>query len=1179
MSDRDRKRLREIHTFPALVKYLREDLGWPVEQANFADLDEITFDWEADELGIDPDQAAKIEYIKQLRPLENGEPQGVFFVKFNAKSLPVVALRRLLSRLVIKKRATATAAERPLWAMRDLVFISSYGSNEERQLSFAYFQESDHKTELPTLKVLGWDDRDTALHLDRVHDLLTSHLTWPANHRLLPIWRKDWSKAFELRHGQVVSTAKELAEQLATLARGIRERANQLLRLETENGPLRALMTAFKGALIHDLTEDQFADMYAQTIAYGLLSARITHPDPVQAETLPDLIPVTNPFLKELMETFVLAGGKRRGRKKGLHLDFDELGINDVVDLLRRANMDAILRNFGAAERREDPVTYFYEDFLDAYDSQERKRRGVYYTPKPVVSYIVRRVHELLQRDFGIEDGLASTITWAEMVNRRDGLTTPHGVAPNSPFVQILDPATGTATFLVTVVEVIHEALRARWTREALSDSEQRTAWNEYVPKQLLPRLYGYELMMAPYAIAHLKIGLKLFETGYEFGSDERAQVFLTNALELASDASYSQIDALSNALARESRAVNVVKSTRCFTVVIGNPPYSGHSANNQVAWIVDKVHDYKRGLPDLQKPAQGKWLQDDYVKFIRLAEQLVSGSGSGVIGVITNHSYLTNPTFRGMRRHLLLSFDRLRVIDLHGNTKREERNAAAQEKDENVFDIQQGVAILLGARIRGNGAASVDHIDVWGSRASKYTGLARASLASPCAAVPSDPLWLFVPRDESLLPEYERGIRIPDLFSLAGDPAPGVVTTHDEFAIAFSPDEIRANVEELLASSTEAAARQRFRLCSQSQWEYGRAKRILKTGAWKEQILPILYRPFDVRFTINDPNVAVHRRERVLRHILGTRNIALLTDRQVGSEFSHVFCSRIMANDCALSTASRERTYVLPLYVVRDDDSLALEDRVYPNLQPDRLDTLSRGYELPLYAVRDNDSLALERRVYPNLQPERLDALSRGVEGSGSSKRLDQESIKPEAVFGYIYSILHSVSYRRRYSQFLKSDFPRVPIPGSAKIFWDLAKLGNELVELHLLESSKLSNLITTYTGPKLPEISRVAWSLGTVWLDTRTAKKGMDAGVGTIGFHGVSEAVWNFHIGGYQVCEKWLKDRKGRRLSKNDVEHYQRIIVALSETIRIMKEIDEVIGRHGGWPAAFQAGHQAPT
>jgi predicted helicase len=464
-------------------------------------------------------------------------------------------------------------------------------------------------------------------------------------------------------------------------------------------------------------------------------------------------------------------------------------------------------------------------------------------------------------------------------------------ISPDEPFVQILDPATGTATFLVEAIDVIHLTLISKWQQQHLTDTQQRTAWNEYVAKHLLPRLHAYELMMAPYAIAHMKLGLKLHETGYQFGADERARIYLTNALEpWVQQLRLPDLEAL----AHEAAAVNEIKRHKRFTVVMGNPPYAGHSANasrdesNELTFIGRLIEDYKAGCPELFKPAQAKWLQDDYVKFIRFAEQTLAGSQCRILGYITNHSYLNNPTFRGMRRHLCATFESLRLLDLHGNIKRVEGSNFGA-KDENVFDIQQGVAIQLSYY---NGVQKpnvhVWHADLWGTRSSKYATLTNGTALSFNFDLlsPKEPLFLFVPRNEDLLPEYERGWRVPEIFSLGGDPAPGIVSTHDEFAFAFTKNDIFANVDKLLATRSEAEARQQFRLCSQAQWDYRSAKRELASRSWKTKCLTVLYRPFDFRFTINDSNVAVHRRERVLRHMIGLANLALCTNRQVNGAF-----------------------------------------------------------------------------------------------------------------------------------------------------------------------------------------------------------------------------------------------------------------------------------------------------
>src|SRR5438552_156835 len=571
-----RSALANIKRFDQLIAYLRDEMGWPIARDSFEDVDDLFYDFTADELGIDPKTAAKIESIKRLRPLSPRQRWGIFFVKFEPKKLPVVALRRILSQVALKKRASANSAERTAWAAEDLLFVSNYGEGAERQISFAHFSQDRTKADLPILKVLGWNDRDTALHLDGVATELATRLSWPEDESNVDRWREKWRSAFTLRPDEVIKTSKALAVELAKLARKIRDRIRTILTIETENGPVTKLMKAFQEALVHDLDADGFADMYAQTIAYGLLSARVTNPKANTADGFASQLPVTNPFLKELMETFLHVGGRKGKTGRGPGIDFDELGVSEVVELLDDANMEAVARDFGDKNPQEDPVIHFYELFLKEYDAKKRLQRGVFYTPRPVVSYIVRSVHELLQTEFGLADGLADTATWSEMAKRHARLTLPEGVKPTDRFVTVLDPATGTGTFLVEAIEVIHRTLVEKWQREGHGEKKILDLWNDYVPKHLLPRLHGYELLMAPYAIAHLKLGLKLHETRYRFETDERARIYLTNALEPAHDFSGTLAFAIP-ALAHEAEAVSDVKQHQRFTIVIGNPPYSNY--------------------------------------------------------------------------------------------------------------------------------------------------------------------------------------------------------------------------------------------------------------------------------------------------------------------------------------------------------------------------------------------------------------------------------------------------------------------------------------------------------------------------------------------------------------------------------------------------------------------------
>ncbi|MDP2884780.1 MAG: type ISP restriction/modification enzyme, partial [Ignavibacteria bacterium] len=1043
---------------------------------------------------------------------------GIFFINFEPKRLPVVVLRRILRSLVIKKRQSANRAQQAAWKLHDLLFISSFGVSDERSITFAHFSESEEMGDLPSLRVLGWDDQDTPMHLEHAHSTLKEQLRWPEDEEDLNAWRMAWSSAFTLRYREVITTSKELAARLATLATRIRRRANSVLAIESERGPFRKLHEAFKESLVHDLKEDDFADMYAQTIAYGLLTARFSRPAGLVAENLVDMIPSTNPFLKDLLGTFLTLGG-RKGK-----VDFDELGINEVVELLRRTDADAIKRDFGNLNPDEDPVIRFYEDFLQQYDAEKRIRRGIFFTPVPVVSFIVRSVHELLQTEFGLEDGLASTVTWGEMAKRHKGLKIPDGVSPDEPFVQILDIAAGTGTFMVMVIEVIYQTMTAKWKKQGRMELEFYQLWDQYVPKHLLPRLYGFELMMAPYAIAHMKIGLKLSETGYRFHSDERLRLYLTNTLEPPHDIS-GQLEFMAPALAHESKAVNKIKREKKFTVVIGNPPYAGISANNSET-AVRLVDAYK--VVDGEALGEKKlWLQDDYVKFIRFSQMRLDETRVGVLGFITNHGFLDNPTFRGMRQSLMESFPGLHVLDLHGNANKGERAPDGGE-EQNVFEIKQGVAITLAVAPIESSKVTADHFQLWGLRAEKYKWLDEHSSGSTTWSrlTPSSPYRFLVPRNQDTLAEYQGFF---PLEKVVRDRTVGMITARDALTIQFTRIEIVQTVNQF-ASLSIKEAREQFELGKDARdWSVERAQEDLRNHKLSEKCLRlVLYRPFDVRHTFytgTSRGFIGQPQKRIMAHLDGKKNWALCISRfNRQKSLGYFFTTRTLTDFHLLDTVADSMT-VFPLYLSANND--------------------------------DQNELSLGRDDAPNFAPEFLTTLSDRLKIPSRQTSGLPVGLTPEDVFHYAYAVFHSPGYRSRYSEFLKIDFPRLPLTSSIDLFRALSKLGSELVALHLMESPKLDKHITKFVGKEL-EVEKVAYANDTVWIDKAQ----------TSGFKGVPENVWEFHIGGYQVCQKWLKDRKGRTLTKEDIEHYNRIVVALNETIRLMSEIDKVIDEYGGWP-----------
>ena len=902
-----------------------------------------------------------------------------------------------------------------------------------------------------------------------------------------------------------VGTPKELAQRMARQAHLIRNLIINALEKEPEGGSLHTQLAAFRDNLIPDLSVEYFADMYAQTIAYGLFAARCAHPEEKNftRQNAAYLLPKTNPFLRKLFGA--IAGPELDDRIAWL--------VDDLAQVLAQADMESVLKDFGKHSGKEDPVVHFYETFLKEYDEKIREMRGVYYTPEPVVSYIVRSIDYVLKTRFGKPQGLVD------------------------PCVRILDPAVGTATFLYMVVNEIHDSM--------VSQGQQGT-WNNYVEDKLLPRIFGFELLMAPYAVAHLKLGLLLQDTGYQFQTDQRLGIYLTNTLEHAFKKS-EQLAGFNEYIVDEANAAAEIKKEKPIMVVLGNPPYSGISANTSVrvfpdpktgkpkqelTWIGKLIEDYK--VVDGQPLGERKhWLQDDYVKFIRFGQWRIKETGQGILAFITNHGYLDNPTFRGMRQSLMNTFTDIYILNLHGNVKKKEV-APDGGKDTNVFDIQQGVAIGIFIKEAGKEPSGrIYYADLWGLREGKYQALFETDVNDTewTKLTPTSPFYFFNPYEEKLKPEYDKGWKITEIFPINST---GIVTARDSIVIDFNSQELIKRITEFANPSlTDDDLRHRY-FGNKTEGQYPPGD----TRGWKlpearkklqsEQnlsacIKPCLYRPFDIRPIYYTSYMVDWSRPEVMHHMLSGNNIGLCTNREVNGDFHHVLCSRDLINDCTVSLQTRERTYLFPLYL-------------YP----------AEG-EMQLY----------EGHRRPNLNPEFIKAVSEKLglkfieDGSGDL----EETFGPEDIFHYAYAVFHSPTYRTRYAEFLKIDFPRLPLTSDKELLKALVEKGAELVGLHLMESLLLNNLVTRYPVAGSNTVDKVSY-------DDNNQRIYINK---TQYFEGVPPEVWEFHIGGYQVAQKWLKDRKGRTLTYDELTHYQKVIVALKETIRLMAEIDELIP---GWP-----------
>lgn len=918
---------------------------------------------------------------------------------------------------------------------------------------------------------------------------------------------------------QTIKSSQRLAELMAGKARLLADIIEKSLieDLADDLNPqtdLEQQMNAFKEVLIHDITPKSFADVYAQTIAYGMFAARLHDPTlpTFSRQEASELIPKSNPFLRKLFQ--FIAGYDLDTRIRWV--------VDSLVEVFLACNVAELLKNYGKSTQMSDPIIHFYETFLSEYDPKLRKARGVWYTPAPVVNFIVRAVDEVLKTEFGLKDGLSDTSkikvkrthTTKATADQRSKLKEVE-TEEEVHRVQILDPATGTGTFLAEVVKHIHQKFKG-----------QEGIWSSYVEKDLIPRLNGFELLMASYAMAHLQLDLLFTETGFKPTTDQRLRVFLTNSLE-----EYHQDTGtlFANWLSVEANEANHIKKDTPVMCIIGNPPYSGVSSNNG-KWIADLIEDYK--YVDGEHINERKhWLNDDYVKFIRYGQHFVKENGEGILAYINPHGFLDNPTFRGMRWNLLQTFDKIYTIDLHGNAKKEEISPDGT-LDQNVFDIMQGVAITLFVKTgkkKKTDLGEIFHVDLYGSRKSKYESLKTNTIKSLnfSKLSPQKPYMFFVPKNDKGQELYEKGFEANKLFT---QNVTGIVTMGDGFIIAETESEIEERMHSFLLNDvTEDFFKTKFNLGKNySKWIIENKSKLTFD---KSKIIPISYRPFDTRFTYFDTNVIWRWRINVMKNFKLGENIGLDFCRQlVSNEYSHIFISNLITDDSYVSNKSRERGYVFPLYIYPDNSTQLTIDE------------------------------SIERK--PNLDETIINQFAKVLELTFTNEKDEKtNTFAPIDILDYIYAVLHSPNYRETYKEFLKIDFPRVPYPKDKETFWKLVELGGQIRELHLLESDKTENYITTYPKAGNNVISRkmtksdIGFELtdevkqtGKVWINDEQY------------FEGVPLKAWEFYIGGYQPAQKWLKDRFERELTMEDIFHYQKIIVALTETDRLMREIDKV-------------------
>jgi len=940
-------------------------------------------------------------------------------------------------------------------------------------------------------------------------------------------------KEFTTHFGQSIRSPKKLAEMMAGKARFLANIIQAALESDEENqanSTLKDQMNAFKEILIHDITPKQFADVYAQTIAYGMFAARLydTSLDTFSRQEAAELIPKSNPFLRKLFQYIA-----------GYDLDERITWIVDALaDIFRAADVDAILKNFGKATKMEDPIIHFYEDFLTQYDPKLRKQRGVWYTPHPVVNFIIRAVDEILITEFGLPMGLADTSKTKIKVpipthdkRHKGGMVE---VEQEVHRVQFLDPATGTGTFVAEAIQQIYDKMKG-----------QQGGWNSYVENHLLPRINGFELLMASYAMAHLKLDLLLKETGYSPPSGgarggQRFRIYLTNSLE---EYHKDTGTLFANWLSAEASEANQIKRDAPVMIVAGNPPYSGVSSNNG-EWISRLIEDYKY-VENQHINEKKHWLNDDYVKFIRYGQHFIEKNGSGVLAFINPHGFLDNPTFRGMRWNLLKTFDKIYTIDLHGNSNKKE-TAPDGSKDENVFNIQQGVSINIFIKTSLNlKNADIYKYDIYGERNYKFEFLINNSLKSILfnKIIPTSPNFTFKNFSENK-EVYDGFIGVNEIFKVVNT---GLMTSRDDLFIDVNKQNLIQRVRKAFEGNYDLGFQKKFNVFNSGG--YRLLEYIDKSKFSEDCVRKITYRPFDNKYIYYNVGLTSRPAYEVMKHILNVNdNLLLLTARSNKSEIiSQFFITRFLSE---VKTSERTTgSIAIPLYLYpesSDQLSLGSAETRTPNLNLEIVDQIAKGLGL-------------------TFTPEKGEEGEVCFAESGKVMPEYRQAFAPIDLLDYIYAVLHSPTYRETYKEFLKIDFPRVPYPTDAAKFWELVKLGGELRALHLMESPVLNQFITQYPIGGENTVEKIRF-------EENFSKVSNFGKVGRVYinpdqyFDSVPEIAWNFYIGGYQPAQKWLKDRKGRILDFEDIMHYQRIIKALVETDRVMREIDEINFMEGG-------------
>ncbi len=877
-----------------------------------------------------------------------------------------------------------------------------------------------------------------------------------------------------------IAESKKLAEALAVRGKHLKEFVLDELKIQEKRettGRLYGLYETFRDFVFDKLTLSEFSDAFSQMLIYGLFLAKLNaDTKDINLYNAKQFIPVSNKLIKELVEFLNELDNEEYRQTKWI--------VEEVLTIMNNLQLSEINKSLSFKKQQKDkdnltikdPYVYFYEDFLAAYDYDLRKSKGVYYTPPPVVNFIIRGINDILLSVFGIKKGFAD----------KDKVT-------------VLDFATGTGTFLLEVLRQIIESLP--------SDSGKK---HDLISEHILKNLYGFEYMIAPYTIAHLKLSQFLKDEGYEMQGNDKFQIYLTNTL-VPMDK--QQKIPMLPALSKEISDAQNVKNAPIF-VITGNPPYSKKSKNTG-NWITQllKGHDTEAKHSNSPQPnyymVDGKalgetqnWLRDDYVKFIRFAQWKMHEIENGVIGIITNHTFLDSITFRGMRQSLLNSFDQLYFLDLHGSAKREE-NVPAEMKNENVFDIEQGVCISFLIKKKGL-EKKIFHADMWGSRVEKYLQCIDNSIDTINweEIKPKSPYYFFIPRTNGKMENYRKWWSVSEIFKAFSLP---LMSGNDNITIQFSKIDLKNNFE-LLVQKNISDLKNVFNFEKEStNWTIQKAKDdVIKTNEFDKKTVQICYRLFDKRYSYFTGNSSgFHSRPGSISKQMLHENIGLLLPRQISKRsFQHVFCTDLIPDMCCFSAETKGANQLFPLYLYHKNIDNTFEKE--PNLTKDFMSFLYKKYA---------------------------------------------QQCSPEQILGYIYAILHSQTYREKYFEDLKIDFARIPFVKSENEFIELSDLGNKLVQAHLLKEVPDKN-IGNFIGEGDSNVEKVTFNEKTNQVSINKNQY----------FENVSAEIFDFKIGGYQPIDKYLKSRKDRILNLDEKETVENIIKVIDFTIEIMSRIDDL-------------------